>query len=127
MGRIPNLLATPLVVFGYVGLIMLWSRTPLWAGLQARLAATGRMALTNYIGQSLLGTFVFYGFGLGLFGSVNRIGQLGVVLLIWLLQLWLSPIWLRHFRYGPLEWAWRSLSHFRLQPLRRAAVAQKVG
>ena len=127
VGRIPNLLATPLVVFGYVGLIMLWSRTPLWAGLQARLAATGRMALTNYIGQSLLGTFVFYGFGLGLFGSVNRIGQLGVVLLIWLLQLWLSPIWLRHFRYGPLEWAWRSLSHFRLQPLRRAAVAQKVG
>ena len=119
-GLVPNLVATPLIASGYIGLIMLWSRTSRWEGLQTRLAATGRMALTNYIAQSLLGTFIFYGFGLGLFGSLNRIMLLPIVLAVWALQLWLSPLWLRHYRYGPLEWLWRSLSYWQIQPLRRS-------
>ena len=82
-----------------------------------RLAATGRMALTNYIGQSVIGTFIFYGFGLGLYGSVDRLMLWAFILGIWAFQLWVSPIWLERFKYGPLEWAWRSLSYFKLQPI----------
>ena len=119
IGRLPNLIATPLVAGGYIALVMLWSQNTVLIGLQDRLAATGRMALTNYIGQSIIGTFIFYGFGLGLFGSFNRLMLLPVIVVIWLIQLWLSPIWLKHFRYGPLEWAWRSLSYRKLQPIRR--------
>ena len=119
LGRIPNLLATPLIAGGYIAIVMLWSRTKLFEGVKDRLAATGRMALTNYIGQSLIGTFIFYGFGLGLFGLPNRLMLIPVIVVIWALQLWLSPMWLRHFKYGPLEWAWRSLSYWQWQPLRR--------
>lgn len=126
-GRIPNLIATPLVALGYIGLIMLWSRSERGKGMQQRLAATGRTALTNYIGQSMIGTAIFYGFGLGLFGSVNRAALLLVVMLIWAVQLAISPIWLRHFRYGPLEWLWRSLSYWQVQPLRRQANLTRVG
>ncbi|MFK7802049.1 MAG: DUF418 domain-containing protein [Anaerolineae bacterium] len=120
MGRLPNLLATPLVAGAYIGLIMLWSRSSLWRNLQNRLAATGRMALTNYIMHSLIGTFIFYGFGLGLFGSLNRVMLLPIIVAIWLFQLWLSPFWLHYFRFGPLEWMWRSLSYWELQPLRHS-------
>ncbi len=117
VGRIPNHIATPLIASGYIGMVMLWSRTEIFPKLQERLIAVGRTALTNYIGQSILATFILYGFGLGLFGHLSRIGQMAVIVLIWLLQLLIAPIWLRYFRYGPLEWAWRSLSHFRLQPM----------
>ena len=92
---------------------MLWSRRPIWLPLRERLAAVGRTALTNYIGQSVIATFIFYGFGLGLFGYVNRIGQLFFILAIWAFQLLTSSWWLTHFRYGPLEWIWRLLTYFK--------------
>jgi uncharacterized protein len=76
------------------------------------------MALSNYLLQSLLCTWIFYGFGLGLYGSVDRVGQLGVVLGVWVVLLLISPFWLRHFRFGPAEWVWRSISYGRLQPFR---------
>ncbi len=119
LGRLPNLLATPLIAGGYIGIIMLWSRSTVWAGLQTRLAAVGRTALSNYIAHSVIGTFIFYGFGLGLFGALNRWQLLPIVVAIWAVQLWLSPLWLRYFRYGLLEWGWRSLSYWRVQPLFR--------
>lgn len=56
--------------------------------------------------------------GLGLFGEVPRIGQEGIVLAVWVLQLWLAPWWLARFRFGPAEWLWRSLSNLRRQPMR---------
>ena len=77
------------------------------------------MALTNYLTQTILCTFVFYGHGLGWFQQTDRLGQMLVVLSVWLLQLIWSPIWLRHFRFGPFEWLWRSLTYAQLQPLRR--------
>jgi uncharacterized protein len=123
LGRIPNHIATPLIACGYIALIMLWCRSAFWVGLRDRLAAVGRMALTNYIAQSLLATFIFYGFGLGLFGSVNRVQQLFVILLIWGIQLAYSSWWLSRFRYGPLEWAWRSLSYWHWQPLKKREFA----
>ena len=83
------------------------------------LAAVGQMALTNYLTHTIVCTTIFYGHGLGLFGSVDRTGQLLIVLAIWLGQLTLSPIWLKHFRFGPFEWLWRSLTYGAMQPMRR--------
>lgn len=120
LGRIPNHLATPFIACAYLALVMLWSQTAILKTLQNRLAAVGRMALSNYISQSLLATIIFYGFGLGLYGNLNRLSQSFIVLLIWALQLVISAWWLKHFRYGPLEWLWRSLTYFRLEPFRKA-------
>ena len=63
-------------------------------------------------------TLIFYGDGLGLIGKVERKGQFAIVVAIWLLQLAVSPVWLRHFRFGPLEWLWRSLTYRRWEPMR---------
>ena len=119
-GRIPNSIATPLIAFGYIALIMLWSQTKMWRGLQDRLAAIGRTALSNYIFQSLVGTFIFFGFGLGFYGQVNRLTQLLIVFAIWGIQLLISPLWMEYFRFGPLEWIWRVVTYMRPQPLIRS-------
>ncbi|TKD52113.1 DUF418 domain-containing protein [Sphingomonas baiyangensis] len=84
--------------------------------LAARFAAVGRMAFTNYIATSLICTTIFYGYGLGLYGRVDRLGQFGIMLSIWLALLAFSPWWLTRFRYGPLEWLWRSLATRKLAP-----------
>jgi uncharacterized protein len=107
------------VSFGWIGLVMLASKSPLLVPATRRLAAVGRMAFTNYIMQSAICTTIFYGHGFGLFGKVNRVGQFGLVLAIWSLQLVISPVWLRHFQFGPLEWLWRSLTYFKWEPLWR--------
>jgi len=96
---------------------MLISKTSIWHAMQARLAAVGRMVFTNYILQSVIATGLCYGYGFGLFGSVARCGQFLIVLIIWLFQLWISPIWLSKFRFWPLEWPWRSLTYFKFQPI----------
>jgi uncharacterized protein len=83
------------------------------------LAAVGRMALSNYVMHSVICAFVFYGFGLALFGQLERYELYYVVFGIWVLQLLISPVWLRHYRFGPLEWLWRSLTYWKLQPFRR--------
>ena len=126
-GRIPNHIATPFMASGYIALIMLWSRSKIWVNFRDKLAAVGRMALTNYIGQSLIGTFIFYGFGLGLFGMLNRVQQFGIILLIWTFQIFFSSWWLSRFQYGPLEWVWRVLSHRRWQPIQKKQVVQVAG
>lgn len=108
------------VALGWIGLVMLVVRSGRLAGLQRRLAAVGRTAFSNYILQTLLGLVIFYGTGFGLFGSVERVGQLGIVIAIWVVQLVVAPIWIRHFEFGPLEWLWRSLTYGRAQPMRRS-------
>ncbi len=117
LGRIPNHIATPFVASGYLALIMLWSQTNFIKPLQDALMNVGRMALSNYIGQSLIASLIFYGFGLGLYGSVNRVGQIGIVIVIWIVQLVISKLWMTYFRFGPLEWLWRSLTYLRLEPI----------
>jgi uncharacterized protein len=106
------------VSLGWVGLVMLMCKRHVWPWLTDRLAAVGRMALTNYLLQTLLCTLVFYGHGFGQFYRLGRPGQLGVVLAVWLFQLTVSPFWLRRFRFGPMEWLWRCLTYGRLQPMR---------
>jgi uncharacterized protein len=86
------------------------------------LAPVGRMALTSYVCQSLLGTFLYYGHGLNLLGEIGAATALALALVMFGAQALIARAWLRHYRYGPLEWLWRSLTFGRLQPfqLRRA-------
>jgi uncharacterized protein len=106
------------VALAYIALVMLVCKSSAWTWITAPLAAVGRMAFTNYLMQSVICTTVFYGHGFGLFGRVERSSQILIVFGIWILQLIVSPIWLRHFRFGPAEWLWRSLTYMRWQPMR---------
>jgi uncharacterized protein len=106
------------VTLGHVALILLICKAGLLRGLTSRLAAVGQTALSNYILHSLVYGFVFYGYGLGLFGKLQRYQLYYVVIAIWIVSLVVSPIWLRHFNYGPLEWCWRSLTYWKRQPMR---------
>ena len=106
-----NSWASLLMAMAWIGLVMEACLRPRLAPLLAPLKAVGRMAFTNYILQTILCTTLFYGHGLGLFGKVDRVGQLLIVLGIWMVLLVTSSAWLRKFRYGPLEWLWRSLTY----------------
>jgi uncharacterized protein len=81
------------------------------------------MALSNYILQSLICSTLFYGFGVGLFGTLQRYQIYYVVFACWLIHLLWSPWWLRRYRFGPLEWCWRSLTYWKRQPMRVVAGA----
>lgn len=104
---------------GYIALVMLFFKSGILKFLQNALAAVGRMALTNYLLQTIICTTIFYGHGFGLFGSVSRVEQLGFVAALSIAQIIWSPLWLRAFRFGPFEWLWRSLTYWKLQPLLR--------
>jgi uncharacterized protein len=118
-GPLVNQWASLPLALAWTGLVMLACLRPGLAPLLAPLKAVGRMAFTNYILETVLCTTIFYGHGLGLFGSVDRLGQLLLVLGIWVLLLGTSVAWLRTFRLGPLEWAWRALTYGRVPALRR--------
>jgi uncharacterized protein len=112
-----------LVGLGWIGVILLGVRR---GRVPSAVVAVGRTALSNYLLQTLLCTWLFYGHGLGLFGSVERVGQAAIVVLVWAVELGLSWWWLRHFAVGPLEWAlrWAMLGHrvpMRLTTAERAA------
>ena len=117
-GTLFNYVGSLGVFLGYLALVMLAVRSDRLPRLQRRLAATGRMALTNYIAQSVLCGLFFYGHGLGMFGRIGGVGQAVVVVVVWGVQLAWSPWWLRRFRFGPLEWLWRTLTYMRRQPFR---------
>jgi uncharacterized protein len=88
------------------------------------LEAVGQMALTNYIMQSIICTLFFFGYGLNYYGELEFYQIYFVVLAIWIVQLVISPIWLRFFLFGPLEWVWRSLTYWKMQPFARRVQAQ---
>lgn len=106
----------PVLVAGYAALVMLAMRPGGW--LTRRVAAAGRTAFTNYLGSSIVMTALFY--GLGLFGALSRAQLMLLVPLAWIVMLAWSKPWLDRFRYGPLEWLWRSLARLEVQPLRRS-------
>jgi uncharacterized protein len=107
------------VAFGHIGLVMLFCKSGILGFLKNSLAAVGRMALTNYVMHSVICAFVFTGIGFSLYGKLERHQLYYVVLGIWLFQLITSPIWLKYFRFGPLEWLWRTLTYGKLQRFRR--------
>jgi len=108
--------------------------TLLWPGLARRLPwlaagmqAAGRMSLSNYLAQSLILTSLFYGYGLGWFDRVSPLAGLALALGIYAVQLVCSAAWFRYFRFGLLEWLWRSLTYWKIQPLWKTALGKPEG
>lgn len=92
-----------------------------WQRFFLRFAPVGRTALSTYLSQTLIGSLVFFGFGLGLLGRFGNAATLPLGLAVFAGQVWLCRLWLARYRFGPVEWLWRSLTWFRLEPLRRGA------
>ncbi len=109
-----------LLVMAHAAGIILIYKAGLVQGLFRRLEAVGQMAFTNYIMHSVICTLFFFGYGLNYYAELQYYQLYYLVAAIWTLQLLISPIWLRHFRFGPLEWLWRSLTYWHLQPMRRS-------
>lgn len=105
---------------GIFGLIMLLFKSGWFKWLFAIMRPVGQMAFTNYLMQSLLVGLFFYGIGFGMFGQLERYQIYYVVAVTWALQIIWSHIWLRFFRFGPLEWLWRSLTYWKWQPMRKS-------
>ena len=110
---------------GYVGLVVLLLHSNTVFSRIRVLAPLGRMALTNYLSQSLICTIYFYGYGLGHWG-LSRSGQLVFVAVVYGLQIAFSHWWLARFRYGPMEWLWRGFTYRQVPPLRIDAGAQSA-
>ena len=104
---------------GYVGTITLIVRSGLLKWLTYAFSCVGRTALTNYLLQTIVATYIMYWWGLGLFNDVSRPQQLAMVVGIYTAQLVLSVLYLRVFRIGPFEWLWRSLTYLKFQPILR--------
>lgn len=104
-----------LLVLAHSSALILLDKSQLAPKLFQRLAAVGQMAFTNYIMQSLICTWFFFGYGLNFYAELDYSQIYVVVLAIWAFQLWLSPLWLKYFLFGPLEWLWRSLTYCRIQ------------
>ena len=117
------------VALADMALLMMVCKAGALRWLTSRLAAIGQTALSNYIMQSVVCTWVFTGCGLGLYGRLERYQLYYVVAGCWGMSLGASPIWLRHYRFGPLEWCWRSLTYWKRQPMRvrRPSGALKAG
>ncbi len=111
IGRLP-------MTLGHVGLIGLLCRWRALAGPLRALAAVGRLSLTHYLGQTAIAITLFYGFGFGLYGRLERSELLLVCLAVWSVLIIFSLWWIRRFRYGPMEWLWRSLAQGAWQPNR---------
>jgi len=107
------------MAMGHIGLIMIFCKIPYGHWLKNRLGAVGKMALTNYIMHSVICMFVFTGVGFSLYGKLQRYELLYVVFSIWIFQLIISPVWLKYFYFGPLEWLWRNLSYGKKHPFRK--------
>ena len=123
IGMAPNYIGSIFVAMGHIAVVMLIVKTGALTKLMQRFAAVGRMAFTNYLLHSIILTTVFYGYGFGLYGQIPRLWQMAFVVVVIGLQMIVSPLWLRHYRFGPAEWFWRSLTYWRLQPMRREMIS----
>jgi uncharacterized protein len=104
----------------WLSLILLLGQAAGLRAIRARLAAVGRMALTNYLAQSIVGAFIFYGFGFGLYGRITGYQLYYVVAVMWALEIAWSGWWLKRFQIGPFEWVLRSFMYWRPQSWRGA-------
>ena len=111
---------------GIFGLIMLLYKSGWFKWLFALMRPVGQMAFTNYLMQSILVGLFFYGIGFVMFGKLQRYEMYYVVAATWALQIIWSHIWLRYFRFGPLEWCWRSLTYWKRQPFRKVKAIKET-
>jgi uncharacterized protein len=106
------------VALGHLAVLMLLLQAGAMRWLLDRLGAVGQMAFSNYIFHSVVCSTIFCGYGFGLYGKLERYQLYYVVAGVWVFQLIATPIWLRHYRFGPLEWCWRSLTYWKRQPMK---------
>jgi len=109
--------ASALALFYMTSLVLL-TQTATWERRLWPLASVGRMAISNYLLQTIICTTLFYGYGLGFYGRIGDAGGVLLTIAIYALQILLSVWWLHHFRFGPVEWLWRSLTYGERQPMR---------
>jgi uncharacterized membrane protein YeiB len=107
----------------YAGSIAILLQSARWSPVFTRLAAVGRMALTNYLTHSLVYLFALTGAGLGLIGHIGATVCVTITIVVFALQIAFSNWWLRGYHFGPAEWLWRSLTYGRIQPMRRDELA----
>lgn len=118
-GVVLHFISPILLAFAFGAGLLLWLNFKP-AGLVRKLfAAAGQMALTNYLSQSVIFSVMFYGFGFGLFGRLGSAITACLGIVVYAGQLAASYVWLRHYRFGPAEWLWRSLTYGRWQPMKR--------
>jgi uncharacterized protein len=117
IGKQFNYIGSIGVAMGYVAIIMLICKSSGFNNFKLFGTSVGRMAFSNYILQTMICTYIFYGHGLALYGKVERKIQLFIVFGIWLIMIIFSSLWLQRFRFGPLEWFWRSLTYREWQPI----------
>lgn len=112
----------PALTMVYVtGFILLFQK----AGWQKRLrglAPLGRMGLTTYLTQTILGVFIFYGYGWNLLDAIGNSTSFGIGIAIFIIQIYFSKWWMKHYYYGPFEWLWRSLTYFKIQPWKKQLI-----
>lgn len=113
-----NFTAPILVALAYISAVLLWLK-PRRASSLPGFRAIGQMAITNYLVQSIVLSFVFYGYGLGLFGRIGSTSAASLGLLLYLAQIQFSKLWIARYRFGPFEWMWRSAAYGQSQPIRR--------
>ncbi|MFA8433005.1 MAG: DUF418 domain-containing protein [Marinifilaceae bacterium] len=111
IGTTINYMASLPMALGYLGLVLWVYQMKIADFLMKGLAAVGRMAFTNYLCQTVICSLLFYSYGFGLFGKLQRVELLGIVLIIWMFQIGFSWFWLREYNMGPLEWLWRWLTY----------------
>jgi uncharacterized protein len=109
-----------LSTFYVAAVTLLYWRQPA-KGLLPALAPAGKMGLTTYLGQSVFGVLLFYGLGLGMLGKLGVAAAVGAGIAFYVLQILLARAWMTRFSLGPVEWLWRSLTYFKLQPILRGA------
>ena len=119
-------LSRSLRAIGIFGLTMVMYKAGWFNWLFKLLQPVGQMAFTNYLGQSFLCGLFFYGIGFGKFGQLERYEIYFVVAAVWILQIAFSHIWLKYFRFGPLEWLWRSLTYWKKQPMRKIKTTDTI-
>jgi uncharacterized protein len=106
------------ITLGHASMLMLLYRSKLVPWLMKALSAVGQMAFTNYLMQSIICTFFFFGYGFGKYADLRFHQIYYVVGSVWIFQMIFSVIWLQYFRFGPFEWVWRSLTYWKKQPMK---------
>jgi uncharacterized protein len=110
-GVVAYAFGVPALALGIIAsVVTLWQKAS-WRRMLGFLAPVGRMALTNYLLQTIICLFLFYGYGLGQFGKIGAAAATMIALAVFLFQILISRMWLQFFRYGPMEWVWRQLTY----------------
>ncbi len=110
----------------HVSALMLMIKFDVLRWITRSFGAIGQLALSNYLMHSVICSTIFCGYGFGLYGQLQRYQLYYVVGSIWIVQMIISPIWLKHFHFGPAEWVWRSLTYWKKQPMRKMALVERV-